>query len=318
MPGFGSCGNWCPCLRFCSENLCDWAAGAFKCCRPPAQHHGELPIIKDLVLVGGGHAHVHVLRMLGMDPMEGVRITLITRDLETPYSGMLPGHIAGHYTRNECHVDLMPLAQFAQARVIHASATGIDLDRRLIHLSGDRPPVAYDVLTIDIGSAPSTLPVSTGCAGESDANSADESKDGADHESTEDTNGDADGASKQLCFRDASVVAVKPIDGFGARWARICDRLSSRLRAPPVESAASSSTPVEFTYHVAVVGGGAGGTELVLAMQYRLHAMLAEHGWIAADDTTGSAVLASADPPTAASRPLRVARLRFSLLARSG
>jgi selenide, water dikinase len=110
-------------------------------------------IEQDLVLVGGGHAHVHVLKSFGMRSMAGVRLTLISRDVETPYSGMLPGYVAGHYSLEECHIDLGRLARFAGARLIRDEAIGLDRAGQNV-LCHAHPPIRYDILSIDIGSTP--------------------------------------------------------------------------------------------------------------------------------------------------------------------
>lgn len=116
------------------------------------------PIVKHLVLVGGGHSHLAVLRSLGMAPVPGLAVTLITRDVLTPYSGSLPGFLAGFYRREDMHIDLRPLAQFAGARLIQEEVTHIDLDKRQILLQ-DRPAMDFDLLSLNTGSRPDALEI---------------------------------------------------------------------------------------------------------------------------------------------------------------
>ena len=79
----------------------------------------DVPIERDVVLVGGGHVHVEVLRQFAMRPQFGTRLTPISREVNTPYSGMLPGFLAGHYSFDECHIDLAPLCQRVGAQLFH-------------------------------------------------------------------------------------------------------------------------------------------------------------------------------------------------------
>ncbi len=190
--------------------------------KPKPMQASEQPLLRDLVLVGGGHSHVVVLRMLAMRPEPGLRVTLICTDIDTPYSGMLPGYISGHYSFDEVHIDLARLAAFAGARFIHAEVTGLDRSAQRVQLR-NRPDLPYDLLSINTGSTPKL---------------------------------------RQVAGAQAHAVPVKPIAHFNQRWLHLLERVRG--------------THSRLT--VAVVGGGAGGVELLLSVQHRLHHELRQLG----------------------------------------
>lgn len=167
-----------------------------------------------LVLLGGGHSHVAVLKNLAEAPIPGVKLTLITPYPQVMYSGMLPGFIAGHYEQNECHVNVATLAHFAKSEVISAHVAGLDTGNRKVILHNGQS-VGYDFLSINTGATPRL-----------------------------------DGVPGAKEFS----LPVKPAEKFWVAWTRL------------LEDAATRTTP----QRIAVVGGGAAGVELLLAMQYRL------------------------------------------------
>jgi selenide, water dikinase len=120
------------------------------------------PIETDIVLLGAGHAHVEVLRRFAMRPQPGVRLSLIGREPETPYSAMLPGLIRGDYTHQQAHIDLAPLAALANARLIVGAATAFDPDARTVTVAG-RPDIPFDLLSVDVGGLPA-IPGEAGIA----------------------------------------------------------------------------------------------------------------------------------------------------------
>ncbi len=159
-------------------------------------------------MIGGGHANVQVLRRFGMRPEPGVRITLISADRQTPYSGMLPGCISGVYRARDIHIQLDRLCRFAGARFVQAQVTGIHVDRQQIELA-ERPPLYFDALALNSGAVPLQV--------------------------------------------HPQAICVKPISRFLPKWAE----LKGTTQAGDV---------------VAVVGAGAGGVELAMAMRAALPA----------------------------------------------
>jgi selenide,water dikinase len=109
---------------------------------------------KQLVLVGGGHTHALLIRKLGQKPIPNVKTTLVSDAYHVPYSGTLPGYLAGIYRFDESHIDLYRLCTWAGVEFVHASVDGIDPKEKRISLKSF-PSLAYDILSIDIGSTPS-------------------------------------------------------------------------------------------------------------------------------------------------------------------
>jgi selenide, water dikinase len=106
-----------------------------------------------LVLAGGGHAHVEVLRRLAALPTREAKVTVISPEPSSPYSGMLPGLIAGHYTWDECHIPLAALCLRAGAELIQAAVVGIDPGKRLVLLDDGRT-IDWDLLSVNTGAMP--------------------------------------------------------------------------------------------------------------------------------------------------------------------
>ncbi|MEM9273195.1 MAG: FAD-dependent oxidoreductase [Cyanobacteria bacterium P01_F01_bin.143] len=175
----------------------------------------QTPRSPHLVLIGGGHSHAIALNLWSHNPIPGVKITLISDVQQTPYSGMLPGHVAGFYSYEETHINLVNLCQKVGVDLIIDRAIALDLANNQV-ICQNNDPINFDYLSIDIGSTPDTITVP--------------------------------GATDYA-------IPAKPVPKFLDAWSSL---LANAKNKP--------QTKIEL----AIVGGGAGGVELVLNMQTRL------------------------------------------------
>ena len=65
-----------------------------------AHHH------RRLVLLGGGHAHIEVLRRAAQRHFAGGEIRVISPSAHSHYTGMIPGFVRGSYTESALAIDI--------------------------------------------------------------------------------------------------------------------------------------------------------------------------------------------------------------------
>lgn len=173
--------------------------------------------MKRLLLLGGGHAHIEVLRDLASHPDPRREVTLVTPSQRLLYTGMVPGVIAGHYSLEDCTIDLARLAQRAGAELLLTTATLVSPGENEVACS-DGTALPYDVLSIDVGSRPAI--------------------------------GDAKGVERHA-------IQMRPLERAMVGWSGVLARaMRGDLGA------------------VTVVGAGAAGIEISLAMRHRFNTAL--------------------------------------------
>ena len=108
----------------------------------------------NVVLLGPGHTHTHVLRKWRTGRPPQAQLTCVSNHPLATYSGMLPGTLAGLYPDDTLQIDLRRLCEAVGARLILGEVIGLDASACELWFA-DRPPLPFDVLSIGIGSVPS-------------------------------------------------------------------------------------------------------------------------------------------------------------------
>lgn len=180
--------------------------------------------MKRVLLLGGGHAHLQVLRAFAAQPPAAAELLLVTPHPRLWYSGMLPGWVAGHYAESECTVPFAGLARRAGVALLAAAAVGLDAPSRRVVLDDGRV-LDYDLLSLDTGGV---------------------------------------AADEPPAAPGAQVLSVRPAEGFVARWsALVAAGTTARLvvvggGAAGVELALAAAWRLRGRTQLSLVSGEAG------------------------------------------------------------
>lgn len=107
--------------------------------------------MKRVILVGAGHAHAQVLRRWADHPLPGVELVMVSPVALAPYSGMVPGWLAGNYAFEEICIDVPALCAASGASFLRDELAALDAPRRRILLKSG-VELDYDLLSLNVGS----------------------------------------------------------------------------------------------------------------------------------------------------------------------
>ncbi|MDD5029419.1 MAG: FAD-dependent oxidoreductase [Rhodoferax sp.] len=203
--------------------------------------------MKHLVLLGAGHAHIHMLSTLVGQPLAGVRVTLVAPYPRQLYSGMIPGFVAGYYALEDCVIALEPLLAGSGVTWLRQCVVGLDANTRTITLN-DASRLTYDLVSINTG------PVQ-------------------DRQKLEQS---IPGAQQHALF-------IRPIESFGVLWPRVVELAQSRaLRvtvigggAAGVELACAVAHRLSNARVTLISGAASVGANYSQAVQARIQRALA-------------------------------------------
>jgi selenide,water dikinase len=185
--------------------------------------------MKHLVLVGGGHAHVQVLKALNRAARPAnLRVTLIDQQRAASYSGMVPGCIANYYAPEDTLLQLEQLTAWAGIEFVCDRVVDVDPDRKLIYTRHGDAPIPFDALSLDIGS----------------------------------TSRDID----RVPGARAYTIPTRPIDQLIRRLDRARQELDDQASAATTDD---HTAPVVLPPRLVIVGGGVAGIELALSITSR-------------------------------------------------
>ena len=146
------------------------------------------PDTSDLLLIGGGHAQVAVLKDWIDNGLPVERAALIDPASHARYSGTVPGIISGQHDETHGLVDLANLCERAGVERIEDRVVAIDPDARNVTLSGGEK-ASFTIASIDTGGV---------------------------------------GRASDVLGSSDKLLDVRPIGGFIARWREIASELGGK------------------------------------------------------------------------------------------